>query len=126
MCAAVLLLVIPLGLLCRFVPLGLPYVVVKYGGSFLWAAAVYWSIALIAARLRPSAIAVIAIVTSTLVEFFKRVPSANLDTLRKTFAGEVLLGRRFSYTDIAVYAVAILCAMGIDSRAMHEPGASKE
>lgn len=40
--AAVILLLIPLGLLCRFAPLGLPYVIVKYGGSFLWAATIYW------------------------------------------------------------------------------------
>ena len=44
-CAAIMLALIPLGLVCRFVPLGLPQVIVKYGGSFLWAAMVYWLVA---------------------------------------------------------------------------------
>ena len=32
-----MLLLIPLGFVWRFVPIGLPYLIVKYGGSFLWA-----------------------------------------------------------------------------------------
>jgi hypothetical protein len=114
------------GLLCRFVPLGLPYVIVKYGGSFLWAATVYWCIAFIAARLHPSAIAVIAVVISAVVEFIKRVQSRGLDAFRDTFAGKVFLGRHFSYIDIAVYWCAILCTMWIDHRAIHERQTSKE
>ena len=126
LCAAALFLSIPLGLLCRFVPLGLPYVIVKYGGSFLWAAAIYWCIALIAAGQHPSTIAAMAAVSSVAVEFIKRIQSPGLDTFRGTVAGKLLLGRHFSYVDIAVYLCAILCAMWIDSRTILRRSASKE
>jgi len=125
-CAAALLQLIPLGLVCRFVPLGLPYVIVKYGGSFLWAAAIYCCIAFIAARQQPSAIASMAALTSAAVDFIKRLQSPSLDAFRETFTGKVLLGRHFSYIDIAVYLCAILCAMWIDSRAILRQSASKE
>jgi hypothetical protein len=125
-CGAALLLIIPLGLLCRFAPLGLPYVIVKYGGSFLWAAAVYWFIAFMAARLQPSRIAIIAIAFSAASEFIKRIHSPGFDVFRATFAGKVLLGRHFSYLDIVLYTCAILCAMWIDNRAIHELSASKD
>lgn len=124
-CVAIILLLIPVGLLCRFVPLGLPYVIVKYGGSFLWAATVYWCIAFVGARSRPEVIALVATVVTTLVEFIKRIQSPGLGTFRKTFAGKVLLGRHFSYIDITVYCCAILCCMLMDKSAIHFPSASK-
>lgn len=37
-----LLLTMTAGAVVRFVPVGLPPVVVKYGGSGLWAACFYW------------------------------------------------------------------------------------
>lgn len=116
----------PLGLLCRFVPLGLPYVIVKYGGSFLWAATAYWGIGFIGARSRPEVLALFAAFLTTLVEFIKRIQSQGLDTFRNKFAGKVLLGRHFSYIDIAVYCCAILCCMSIDKSAIHFQSASKE
>jgi Protein of unknown function (DUF2809) len=125
LCAAIILLLIPVGLVCRFVPIGLPQVIVKYGGSFLWAAAVYWFIALLLPRQRPLILGPIALVVTTAVEFFKRIQSHNLDIFRDTFFGKVLLGRYFSYTDIAVYWIAIACAMWIDRRAIHNFRASK-
>ena len=39
-----LLITIASGLLIRFGPLGLPFFVVKYGGSILWALMIYWII----------------------------------------------------------------------------------
>ncbi|HEV2576017.1 MAG TPA: DUF2809 domain-containing protein [Acidobacteriaceae bacterium] len=125
-CAAIILLLIPVGLLCRFVPLGLPYIIVKYGGSFLWAATVYWCIAFMGAQSRPEVIALTAAVATTLVEFVKLIQSPGLGTFRNTFAGKVLLGRHFSYIDIAVYCCAILSSLLIDKRAIHFQSASKE
>jgi hypothetical protein len=115
-CIAIVVLLIPAGLACRFAPLGLPQVFVKYGGSFLWAAAVYWLIATLLPRVQPLHLGVIAAVVATCVEFFKRVQTPGLNAFRDTFAGKVLLGRYFSYTDIAVYFVAIVCAAWIDGR----------
>lgn len=117
-CLAIMLLLIPIGLICRFVPIGLPQFIVKYGGSALWAAMVYWLIALILARVRPPAIGLIALLVTAAVEFIKRIQSPGLDAFRDTFAGKVMLGRYFSYTDIAVYWAAIACIGWIDRRAM--------
>ncbi len=123
---AIILLLIPLGFICRFAPIGLPPVIVKYGGSFLWAALVYWCIAFLLPRKRSITIALVAIIVSAGVEFAKLIRSPGLDAFRDTFTGKVLLGRYFSYTDILVYSIAILCALWIDQTAIHGWSASRE
>jgi Protein of unknown function (DUF2809) len=125
-CLAMMLLLVPLGLVCRFVPIGLPPLIVKYGGSFLWAATVYWFIAFFLARQKPLTIGLIALIVSTAIEFLKRVQSSPLEGVRNTFFGKVILGRYFSYTDIVVYWFAILCALWIDHSAIYGGRASKE
>lgn len=115
------MLLIPIGLVCRFVPIGLPQVIVKYGGSFLWAAMVYWVLAVLLPRLRPLHLGLCATAVAVGVEFFKRVDTPGLNAFRDTFAGKVLLGRYFSYTDIAVYILAIACATWIDHRVLASP-----
>ena len=109
-----MLALIPLGLVCRFVPLGLPAVIVKYGGSSLWAAMVYWLVACALPRLAPVTLGLLAAVAATGIEFVKRIQTPGLNAFRDTFAGKVLLGRHFSYTDIAVYVAAIACAAWVD------------
>ena len=125
-CAAIVLLLIPLGLVCRFVPIGLPPLVVKYGGSFLWAATVYWFIAFLFSCQRPLALGLIAMVVTAAIEFLKRVQSPELDNIRHTFFGKVVLGRYFSYTDIAVYCFAVFSCVWIDRSAIHGRNASKD
>jgi hypothetical protein len=126
MCLIIMLLLIPLGLLCRFVPLGLPQLIVKYGGSFLWAAMVYWLLAFLFARSSSAVLVLIALFVTTAVEFFKRIQTPALDSFRHTFIGKVLLGRYFSYTDIAVYWFAIFCAVWIDRAAVRHTHAYRE
>lgn len=115
-CFGIMLLLIPLGLLCRFVPIGLPAGIVKYGGSFLWAAMIYWLLAFLFVRQRSLAVAGSALVLTAAVEFFKKIHSPGLDGFRSTIAGKVLLGRYFSYTDVAVYWVAVASCAWIDHR----------
>jgi hypothetical protein len=107
-------LLMPLGLICRFVPIGLPQVIIKYGGSFLWAAMVYLLVALLLPQLRPVATGTLAATIAIAFEYGKLIQSSDLDAFRATFAGKVLLGRFFSFKDIAVYWTAILCAASID------------
>ena len=125
-CLAIMLLLIPLGFVCRFVAIGLPYLIVKYGGSFLWAATVYWFIGYFLARQKPPLLAVISLVVTAAIEFLKRVQSSTLEHIRNTFFGIMILGRRFSYIDIAVYWIAILFMLWIDRAAIYVPHASKE
>jgi len=125
-CLAIMLLLIPLGLLCRFVPIGLPPLIVKYGGSFLWAATVYWFIAFLLARQKPLALGLISLIATAAIEFVKQIQSPPLDLFRDTFLGKVLLGRYFSYTDIAVYWIAVACAVWMDHSTIYGRHASKE
>ncbi|MGH7225058.1 MAG: DUF2809 domain-containing protein [Gemmataceae bacterium] len=124
-CAAVMVVLIPLGLVCRFVPIGLPQAVVKYGGSFLWATMVYLLVAVLLPELRPATAGTLAAIVAAVIEYVKLIPSAELDLVRSTFAGKVLLGRFFSLLDIAVYWIAILCAAGIDHRVSRRSRVSK-
>ena len=56
----------------------------------------------------------IAGLAATLIESFKLYRAPWLDAFRLTLAGVVLLGRLFSFYDIAVYWLAIAIAMGLD------------
>lgn len=114
-CLAIILLLVPFGLVCRFVPIGLPQIIVKYGGSFLWAAMVYWSTAMLLPAARPLVLAFVAGVVATMVEYLKLLQTPGLNAFRDTFPGKVLLGRYFSYNDIAVYIAAIACAAWLDN-----------
>jgi len=113
---ALILLTIVAGLVLRRVPLGLPYVLVKFGGSMLWAMMVYWIFAAIRPDAGSTTIAVNAALFAAMVEFFKLYHEPVLDAFRRTLAGALLLGRFFSWWDIVAYLAAIALAMTIDNR----------
>jgi hypothetical protein len=73
---------------------------------------------LLAAVVRPQAkpvrLAVIATAIATAVELFKLVHTPALDAFRLTFAGKVLLGRFFYWSDFVAYYLAILAATVMD------------
>lgn len=101
------------GLAIRFASLGLPHWAVKYGGSALWALAIYW----VVSSLLPRSIryeALLAAVLASAVEVFKLYQSPSLDAFRRTLPGVLLLGRFFSVWDIAVYLGAILLGAALD------------
>jgi hypothetical protein len=95
------------GLLVRFAPLGLPWFVVKYGGSTLWAVMVYWVLVLVWPRSRPLVLASIAGGIALLVELQRLYHAAWLDAIRVSLPGILLLGRIFSVRDIVAYWLAI-------------------
>ena len=113
---ALIILTVIAGLVLRSVPLGLPYVLVKYGGSMLWAAMVYWILAALLRAASATAIGIIASLVTITVEFFKLYHAHVLDAFRRTVAGSLLLGRYFSWWDIAAYLVAIVLATFADQR----------
>jgi hypothetical protein len=114
-CLLLLLITIPLGLAVRFLPLHLPWFLYKYLGSLLWAAALYWFLAALLPKLRPMALATLAITIATLVELSRLIPIAPIDAFRLTFAGKILLGRYFSLKNIAAYLLAIALTATLDS-----------
>jgi Protein of unknown function (DUF2809) len=110
-----LLITIPIGLAVRLLPLGLPWFLYKYLGSALWAIALYWFLATLLPKLRPIAIATVAITIATLLELSRLIPIAPIDAFRITFAGKILLGRYFSLKNIAAYFTAIALTATLDN-----------
>ena len=109
-----LLITIPIGLAIRFAPLPLPWFLYKYLGSTLWAAALYWFLATLLPKLRPIAVATLAMTIATLLELTRLIPIAPIDAFRQTFAGQILLGRYFSLKNIAAYLLAIALTATLD------------
>ena len=110
----ILLITIPIGLAVRLLPLHLPWFLYKYLGSTLWAIALYWFLATLLPKLRPRAIATIAILIAILLELSRLIPIAPIDAFRQTFAGMIFLGRYFSLKNIAAYILAIALAATAD------------
>ena len=115
---ALLLAATAAGLIWRMAPLHLPWFLYKYGGSMLWAAALYWLIAAILSRLAPIRIAMIAAVASAAVEFSRLWHTPAFDAFRITIAGKLLLGRFFSLKNIAAYWLAIALTAWLDKRSL--------
>ena len=111
---ALIILTIAAGLSVRFVPLGLPANVVKFGGSALWAVMIYWLSSTVLPSWRIARHILLSGVIGSAVEFLKLYDPAWLDAFRHTLPGIILLGRIFNPLDIAVYWVAIAVAAGLD------------
>ncbi len=111
---ALFLVTVIAGLAVRMAPLGLPAVVVKYGGSMLWAVMIYWIVSTALPRWRLPVVALISGAIATGVEFFKLYHSPGMDAFRLTLPGMILLGRYFSVRDIVAYWVAISLAAWLD------------
>nr|WP_181592295.1 DUF2809 domain-containing protein [Rhizobium tropici] len=93
---------------------GFSFAVVKYGGSILWGAMVYWLLATIFVSSGRFRIAVAALFVSVAVELFRFWHTPDLDAFRLTAAGALLLGRVFSLWNIVAYAAGIAPALALD------------
>lgn len=102
-----LLITVPLGLVWRMAPLGLSPFSFKYGGSVLWAMALYWLIATCQPKLGSGTRATVAAAIATALEFSRLWHTSIMDAFRMTLAGRILLGRYFSLKNIAAYWLAI-------------------
>jgi hypothetical protein len=117
--AALFLIIISGLMLRRFgYSVDLPFFFVKYGGSLLWGAMVYFLLAVLIAGphrgIRPAAIAATALVAAICVELFRLYHAPWLDAFRLTTAGALLLGRVFSLWNIVAYTIGIAVAYGLD------------
>jgi hypothetical protein len=112
---ALLLITIPIGLAVRLLPLGLPWFLYKYLGSLLWAVALYWFLAALLPKLKPPALATLAVIIATFLELTRLIPIAPIDAFRQTFAGKILLGRFFSLKNIVTYLLAIALTAALDT-----------
>jgi uncharacterized membrane protein len=94
--------------------LGLSAFIVKYGGSVLWGAMMFFLVALAAKRLSVPTVALISVAIAIGVELFRLVHTAWLDAFRLTLAGALLLGRIFSPWDMLAYGVGIALGVLLD------------
>jgi hypothetical protein len=110
----IVLVTIPIGIGWRMLPLCLPWFFYKYGGSFLWAVALYWFVAALLPRLYSTALATISALAALIVEFSRLVPQHTIDAFRLTLPGQLILGRLFSVKNIAAYLLAIAFSAMLD------------
>jgi hypothetical protein len=110
----ILLLTIPLGLAVRMAPLRLSAFVYKYGGSALWAMALYWFVAVWMPQRSITAVGAAAAAGAAILEFSRLWHTVATDAFRNTLAGRILLGRYFSLKNIAAYWLAIGLAALLD------------
>ncbi|HEY0910518.1 MAG TPA: DUF2809 domain-containing protein [Bradyrhizobium sp.] len=112
LCAAV----IALGLALRGfgLDLGLPGVIVKYGGSILWATMVFFLVAIARPRWPRRNAAMASIVIAIGVELFRLIHTPWLDAFRLTLPGALLLGRIFSLWNMLAYGAGIILGLMLD------------
>lgn len=101
--------------------IGLPYFLVKYGGSLLWGAMVFWLVGALLARQALIVITICAIVITVLTEFSRLYHTPSLDAFRLTLAGALILGRIFSWANILAYLLGIVAVAAIERR-LQSPG----
>lgn len=83
-------------------------------GDALWAAMVAWAIAAIAPAMKLTRRAAIALAVCFGVEFSQMIHTPALDELRRTTAGQLVLGSGFLPRDLAAYAAGVLVAVLLD------------
>lgn len=113
-CLGLLCITVPVGMAWRLAPLHLPPFAFKYGGSALWAVAVYWLVAIARPRWSSRRLALTAAAIALLVELFKLVYWPPLDRFRHTLAGKLLLGRYFTVGAVIAYWTAIAAVALLD------------
>jgi hypothetical protein len=106
--------VLLLGIALRFLPLGLPFALTKWGGSVLWAGMIYLLFAAFLPRRGVWTVALMAGVFATLVELSRLYHSPGLDAFRLTLAGALLLGRVFESLHFVCYWGGILAVAGLE------------
>jgi hypothetical protein len=99
---------------------GLPSFVVKYGGSLLWGAMVFFLVAIAGSRLPRWRIALVSAAIAVAVELFRLVHAPWLDAFRLTLVGALLLGRIFSPWNMLAYGAGIVLGVLLDRWAIRQ------
>ena len=93
----------------------IPASYIHYGYWALWAALVYFLVALLLRSRPQNLILLIAVLVCALVEASKLSHTPALDVFRLTQVGAWMLGKTFSYWNFAAYAAGLAVAYGIDA-----------
>jgi hypothetical protein len=109
-------LTIAAGLASRRFPELFPAFVAKYAGDTLWAAMMFWLLALGWRRAGTGRLAAAALAVSVAVECSQLYRAAWIDAVRATRVGALALGNGFLWTDLVCYAVGAGLAALLDVR----------
>ncbi len=112
--SALLLLTIAAGLASRRYPEWQPAFIARYAGDTLWAAMVFWLLALVAPRARTLVLGGAALCIAVTVELSQLYHAPWLDALRATRLGALALGEGFLWSDLACYGVGVCMAVVLD------------
>lgn len=103
------------GLASREFAADLPGFVAAYAGDVLWAAALYWFLALVLGKRSTHLIAALALVLSFAVECSQQYRAPWIDGLRRSTLGGLLLGHGFLWSDLLCYTLGIVIAATLDA-----------
>lgn len=114
LCLALACLTIGAGLASRRYPGLFPAFVARYAGDTLWAAMVFWLLALGWRRGSTGRVAAGALAISFAVEFSQLYRAGWIDAVRDTRIGALVLGNGFLWSDLACYTVGVAAAALLD------------
>jgi len=103
-----------LGLASRRYAGGLPSFVADYAGDTLWAAMVFFLLAVLFPAASTRALAAAALALAFVVEASQLYHAPWLDALRATRLGALVLGYGFLWSDLVCYAVGVVLAAAVD------------
>jgi len=110
-----LVLTIAAGLGSRQYPDGQPLLLAHYAGDTLWAAVVFWLLALLAPRQRTMSLAAGTTAIACTVEVSQLYRAPWLDGLRSSQVGALVLGQGFQWSDLVCYAIGVGLAAALDA-----------
>ncbi len=114
--ALLVVAVIASGLLWRSSLLPLPPFASKYGGDALWALMVFFGFGLLFPRSPTSAVAMLAIGFSSVVEISQLYHAPWIEAWRATLPGRLILGSTFNWLDLPAYALGVALGAGVELR----------
>jgi hypothetical protein len=98
-------LTIGAGLTSRQYPAIFPEFIARYAGDTLWAAMMFWILALVWRRASTRGLAWSALAVAYAVEFSQLYHAPWIDSIRATRIGALALGSGFLWSDLVCYAV---------------------
>ena len=111
---SLLLATVALGLASRRFGEGLPSIIATFAGDTLWAAAVYWGLALVLMRKAALWTAVVALQVSFAIELSQLYSAPWIHGLRASRIGGLVLGQGFLWSDFLCYFLGIVIAATVD------------
>jgi Protein of unknown function (DUF2809) len=102
---------IAIGLLVHWRATPLPFIVRDVLGDALWAMMVAWWAGALAPDMRPGVRSGLALAFCWAVEFSQLYHLPELDAVRRTTPGQLVLGSGFDVRDLGAYAMGVLAAL---------------